>query len=231
MRVTTAVLQRAMYTEAGAARLLRMPAPTLHYWLEGGTNRGKTYKPVIREEPTGSRRVTWAEFVEAGMLRQYRKRSVPMLELRTFIEHLRQRVGVPYPLAHYQPFVGGKKLLVEAQDAAGLDADFALVAQVSGQYILSPAAQEFFERVTWADDIAVAWRPDSHRESPVVIAPDVRSGRPSVGGISTEIIGEQADAGEDELDLAETYGLTLEQVRWALAYELADKAGSAAKAS
>ena len=28
-----------------------MPAPTLHYWLDGGTQRGKTYRPVIRVVP------------------------------------------------------------------------------------------------------------------------------------------------------------------------------------
>jgi len=38
-----------------------------------GTLCTKTYKPVIRTEPTGSNRVTWAEFVEAGLLRQYRR--------------------------------------------------------------------------------------------------------------------------------------------------------------
>lgn len=225
MSVTTSVLDREMYTEGGAARLLRLAPGTLHYWLEGGTSRGKKYKPVIREEATGSRNVTWAEFVEAGLLRQYRRiHSVPMIELRTFIGDLRQSLGVPYPLAHYRPYVGGRKLLLQAQADAGLDADFALVAQVGGQYILSPAAQEFFERVTWEGDIAAAWRPDSNTNSPVIIDPDVRSGRPSVGGISTEILREQADAGEDARDLADTYSLTIKQVRWALAYELAEQA-------
>src|SRR4051812_6428581 len=60
------VLDREMYTEPGAARLLGIPLGTLHYWLEGGKRRGKTYKPVIREQAIGARTVTWAEFVEAG---------------------------------------------------------------------------------------------------------------------------------------------------------------------
>jgi hypothetical protein len=39
-------------------------------------------------------------------LRQYRRiHNVPMVELRDFIESLRQRLGVPYPLAHERPFV------------------------------------------------------------------------------------------------------------------------------
>jgi len=70
---TTTVLDREMYPEAEAARLLRVPPSTLHYWLEGGTQRGKTCAPIIRVEPINSRVVTRAEFVEAGLLRTYRK--------------------------------------------------------------------------------------------------------------------------------------------------------------
>jgi uncharacterized protein (DUF433 family) len=220
MTSTTTLLDREMYTEAHAARLLRLPPGTLHYWLEGGVRRGKTYKPVIREKATGAKTVSWAEFVEAGLIRQYRRiHNVPMVELRNFIESLRQRLGVPYPLAHERPFVSGRQLVREAQEEAGIDGEFALVAEASGQYILSAAAQEFFERVTWEHDTAVRWRPDASRESPVVIDPDVRFGAPSVGGISTAILWEQSEGGEDDHDLANIFGLSLAQVRWALAYE------------
>lgn len=49
------VLDREMYSEAEAARLLRVAQSTLHYWLDGGTRRGRQYKPVIRAEPRDSR--------------------------------------------------------------------------------------------------------------------------------------------------------------------------------
>jgi len=219
------VLEREMYTEAGAARLLRVAPATLHYWLEGRPRGTKTYKPVIRSEPTGSNRVTWAEFVEAGLLRQYRRaHNVPMVELRNFIESLRQGLGVPYPLAHARPFVSGHKLVIEAQAKARLDVDFALVAQVGGQYILTPAAQAFYDRVSWEGDVAARWRPDANEHSPVGLDPAVRFGAVSVGGISTSILREQDLAGEDEADLADTFGLTIAQVQWALAYEMANQA-------
>lgn len=222
---TTTVLEREMYTEAAAARLLRVAPATLHYWLEGRTRGAKTYKPVIRVDATGSNRVTWAEFVESGLLRQYRRaHNVPMVELRAFIASLRDRLGVPYPLAHARPFVSGNKLVLEAQSQARLGAEFALVAEVGGQYILTPPAQEFYERVTWEGDIAARWRPAADPNSPVIMDPNVRFGAPSVGGISTSILREQDLAGEDETGLAQTFGLTLAQVRWALAYEMAAEA-------
>ncbi len=49
----TTTLEREMYTEAAAARLLRVAPATLHYWLEGRSRGPKTYKPIIREEATG----------------------------------------------------------------------------------------------------------------------------------------------------------------------------------
>jgi hypothetical protein len=69
---------------------------TLHWRLEG---RPPRYRPVIRVEPSGSRSVTWAEFVEAGLLRSYRREhDVPLKELREFIDRLREEFQVPYPL-------------------------------------------------------------------------------------------------------------------------------------
>jgi uncharacterized protein (DUF433 family) len=216
------VLEREMYTEAAAARFLRVAPGTLHYWLEGGTRGTRTYQPVIRESPTGSRKVTWAEFVEAGLLREYRKsHKVPMPELRAFITALRQSLGVPYPLAHARPFVSGRQLLWQAQQDTNLAADFALVAEVANQYMLLPPAESFYQRVTWQDDIAVQWRPDAYPDSPVVIDPGLRFGLPTVRGISTETLWELSQSGEDERDLADMYGLTVAEVRRALAYQLA----------
>jgi transposase len=42
------VLEREMYSEAEAARLLGVAQNTLNYWLEGVERRGKIYKPIPR---------------------------------------------------------------------------------------------------------------------------------------------------------------------------------------
>ena len=218
---TMSVLDREMFSEAEAARLLRVAQSTLNYWLEGGVRRGRTYKPVIRVEPRGDRSaVTWAKFIEAGLLREYRRTHlVPMAELRAFIDLLRDRYGVPYPLAHHRPFIADRKLLLKAQDAVGLNAEFCLVAVASGQLILTPPSQSFVERVTWTDDVAAGWRPHDDPHSPVRMTPDVRFGRPAVHGVSTEVLWEHAEAGEDVEEMAEDFDLSSSDVRWALAYE------------
>lgn len=219
-----------MYTEAEAARLLRLSPSTLHYWLEGGVRRNRTYQPIIRPEPKGPRAdVTWAEFVEASLLKQYRRdANVPMRELRTFVEVLRRSLDVPYPLAHKRPFVtSGRSLVMDAQRQADLPGDWWLVAEASNQLTLLSTADAFYRRVIWDDDVAGGWR-IAGEESPVVIDPDVRFGRPQIAGISTEVIWEHKTAGESDEEIAEDFGLTEGQVYWALAYEADSRTSRAA---
>jgi uncharacterized protein (DUF433 family) len=223
--MNVSILERELFSEAEAARLLRVAQGTLHYWLEGGTKRGKTYAPVIRSASRNSRSVTWAEFVEASLLREYRRAlMVPMPELRAFIDKLRDGLGIPYPLAHARPYVGDRQLVWDAQEAVGLAADFCLVAEVRNQLVLTPPSESFFARVTWSEDIAVAWRPHSDPDSPVRIDPEMRFGRPAVRGVSTETLWEHVDEGEDPDETAEAFGLTVADVRWALSYEDAHRA-------
>lgn len=227
--MSVTVLDREMYTEAAAARLLGVAQGTLNYWLEGGERRGRVYRPVIRVEPRGDRAaVTWAEFLEAGLLREYRRtHNVPMAELRTFIDAVRERYGTPYPLADRRPFVAGRELLSRAQEDAGLDPEFCLVAEVRGQYVLTSPADSYLRRVTWEGNTATEWRPHDDPLSPVRMNPDVRFGRPAVRGVSTEVLWEHDQAGESVEEIAGEFDVPSDSVRWALAYETSARARAA----
>jgi uncharacterized protein (DUF433 family) len=221
--VDVTILDREMYSEGAAADLLGVAPSTLHWWLEG---RAPKYRPVIRVEPTGSRTVTWAEFVEAGLLRSYRRDlEVPLRELRDFIDRLRDEFQVPYPLADRRPYVGsGRRLMIDLQGRSELDPEFCLVAIANGQAVLTAPGEEFFERVEWSGDEPATWRPHDDPSSPVRINPLVRFGRPAVGGISTEAIAGELDAGTSAEEVAADFGLDLDAVRWAQSYELAYRA-------
>jgi uncharacterized protein (DUF433 family) len=212
-----------MYTEAAAARLLQVAPSTLHWWLEGRLLR---YRPVIRVEPTSSRHVTWAEFVEASLLRSYRRDlDVPLKELREFIDRLRDEYQVPYMLADRRPYVGsGRQLLIDLQGRSQLDPDFCLVAVANGQIVLTAPGEEFFERVDWSGDEPAGWHPHEDSASPVRINPLVRFGMPAVRGISTEAIASELDGGASLEAVAEDFGLDTDAVRWAQSYELSQRA-------
>lgn len=221
--VTALVLDRQLYDEALAARVLRMSRSTLHWWLEGGERRGKWYDPVLRPEPTGSREVTWGELVEARYLREYRrKHQVQLWRLRTFIGYLRDELGVPYPLAHARPWIGpDRRLFVVAQDQASLPPElWVCVEPTSGVMLLTHTAEQFLERVEFGgeDGSAVRLWPQG-KDSPVVIDPDVRFGEPSVRGIPTESLAEQVRGGDAIEAVAEDFGLDLDDLIAALGYE------------
>lgn len=223
------VLDREMYSEAEAARLLGVAQGTLNYWLEGKETRGgRHYRPVIRPESRGGHpSVTWAEFIEAGLLRQYRRDlKVGLPELRIFIDELREQFGVPYPLADARPFASGRALVWNAQNKAQLPTDLHLVAAVAdGQYLLLPASDAFLKRVDYVGNIPTMWRPHNEPKSPVRIDPRRRFGRPSIKGVSTDVIWEHVEGGESYEEVAEAFDLTVSDARYAVSFENARRAG------
>ena len=221
------------YDLTEASRYLRMPQSTLQWWLEVGTRAGHSYPPVIRESATGSRTLTWGEFVEAWYVRQYRRgHSVELAELRKLSLGLRERLGVRYPLAHAKPFVGeGRQLVQKVQNEVGLSQDlWIVVAGRTDQLVLTPTMTEFIEKVEFSDagfQPVIAIRPRG-KSSPVMIQPDHAFGSPNVRGIRTEALVELVDAGEDLDDVATDFGLTPQELRAALAYEWEQEPAEAA---
>ena len=225
------VLDRPLYAVTEAARLLEIPAATLRRWLEGFYVRGVAYPPVIRIKRTGSSDVTWAEFVEAGHLREYRQvRAVSLQKLRRFIDLAREAWGVPYPLAHFKPVVdsnGRQDLLVllkHLQDEADLDDDVQVVRLVdpyTGQLAFRQPFQAFLDKVTFSepDGIATSMHPLGE-DVPVVIDPELAFGIPQIRGIRTETVAEAIATGESEEGVADTFSLELEEVRAAIRWEL-----------
>ncbi|MDP9409577.1 MAG: DUF433 domain-containing protein [Actinomycetota bacterium] len=223
------VLGRPVMTAREAARQLRIPSSTLTYWLEGGTRKGKSYQPVLREQATGSADVTWGEVVEARYLRAYRQRhDISMQRLRPFISELRDVLGVPYPLAHAKPYVGpGQRLLLEVQERTHLPEELRAVYEVTtGQLILAHPASDFFQRVDFSEGEngeAVQMFP-AGRRSPVVMRPTISSAAATVRGIRTEVIAELADARVPVEDIAQDFGISVDYVKAALSYEWSEAA-------
>ena len=225
----TSVLDREMYTEAGAARLLRIRQSTLHYWLEGSQGHRREYRPILRDEARGHRMVTWAEFVEAGVLRSTVARCrCPWPSCAGSSRHFgtASACRIRWPTGGRSSRADG--LVYDAQTSAGLGIDFWLVAVAGEELLLTTSADAFLRRIDWSDNIAIGYNPDANQDSPVRIQPDVRFGRPSIKGISTEAIWEQREAGEETEAMAEMFALTPADVDWALAYAHSTRAIHAA---
>lgn len=226
MESSVAILAQPLYSIREAARLLRIPSAKLRRWLEGYRRAGVFYQPVIRAEPTGSDDVTWGEFVEAGMLAEYRTDAlVPLQRLRPVIQELREELGVPYPLAHFRPLVDedARELVFRAQELAGLDDELFLIRRVqrqekAWQLQWAEPVQSFLRKAEFdPDGLVRRLRP---QESAVLIDPEVEFGIPQVDGVRTETIAEAIATGESVEGVGHAWGLTPQQVHAALRWEL-----------
>ena len=220
--MSVSVLDRPVYGMAQVDRLLGLPRGTAQRWIDGYTRTGRRYPPVVRDETTGDELVTWGEFVETRLLSLYRDKGVPMLRMRPAVERMREEFGVPYPLAHFRPLVGGRELLLEIQDRIGLERQLRLVVARSGQAVLTPPAEEFLETVEGPEDpegVVEALRPLG-RASPVVIDPLRQFGEPVVRSVPVDAIVEEFRAGDDPGVIAEGYELPLDHVLAAIRYAL-----------
>lgn len=214
-----ALLSRELYTVGEAARLLRVPPRTLMNWLDGYERRGTRYPPVVRTEPTGSEILTWAEFVESALLAEYRRnREVPLQHIRPVVDALREKYGVPYPLAHFKPYVADRELVIEVQEAERVPRSVQLVVHRKEQLVLNAPAESFFAKVGWDDDVARYLYP-AGKGSLVRIDPAHNFGLPEVQGFRTEVLFELFEAGDSIEMIADGYDLTTDEVQEAIRFE------------
>ncbi len=214
------VLEREVYTMSQAARLLGVKPATLRRWIDGYTRAGASYEPVIRPRRTGSETVTWGEFVEAGYLREYRVRHrVSLQQLRPVVQMLRDRLGVPYPLAHARPYVANRDLVLDVQQQTGITGELAMVVLRNGQLILAPGAEAFVQKIDFEPGgVAVRLYPDN-KSSPVVFDPLHDLGEPTVLGIRTASLYRRFVAGESIAAIAGLHKIPEADVEAAIRYE------------
>ncbi|ABD10474.1 hypothetical protein KBI5_24340 [Frankia sp. KB5] len=217
------MLEREIYSMSEAAHLLAVKPARLRSWIDGYT-RGQThYEPVIRPEHTGRDLVTWGEFVEAGYLHEYRVRGVSLQRMRLVVQRLRERFGVPYPLAHMHPYVFGRDVVMAVQEEVGLATSLEMVRVHDGQLVLAPKAQDFFAKVEFAPGDgkggeALRLYPDPTGRQ-VVLDPLLGFGAPVVRNTRTANLYELWAAGDSIAGIAEVYELPDADVEAAVRYE------------
>jgi len=218
------ILNTPLYAIREAARFLSLHPGKLRRWLEGATVAGRFYPPVLRSKPTESDTVTWAEFVEAGFLREYRAARVSLHHMRPIIEAMRREFNVTYPLAHFKPLIdpANRQLVFELQEQLGLEDDLRLVRRRgdSWQIQWAPAVEAFLHKVVF-DDRGIAQRMHPlGKESPVVIDPEMTFGIPQIRGVRTETISHAFGVDrKSERAIAREWGLSEAEVKAALQWE------------
>jgi uncharacterized protein (DUF433 family) len=215
------LLERPVYDMGQVDRLLGLKSGTARRWIDGYTRGGKSYAPVVRPEATGEEIVTWGEFVETRLLSEYRDAGVPLIRMRPAIERLRDQFDSRYPLAYSRPYIAGRELVLEIQDAVKLDRKLQLVVVRNDQIVLTEPADQFYRAAQFrpTDNVVELLRPVTEIRD-VVINPLRQFGEPVVRSVPTEVISEQVRAGEPIEAIAQLYELPRSSVEAAVRYEL-----------
>lgn len=233
-----ALLHVPLYSMSEAAELLEIPTATLSRWLRGT----KRLAPVIQGSEEHPDAVTWGQFVEARLLRGYRG-LMSLQRLRRMLDRIRQKYKVPYPLAHYRPWVdeATKELVFDAQKTIDLPGEEFVVRSWGGPPRISwqeVEVENIHWQLQWAwpikdflssiefdeeADVAVKLYPFG-REAHVVIDPEVSFGVPHVGGFRTEALAEAYATGDSYSEIARDWNLTEAEVEAAVRWELRKRA-------
>jgi len=213
-----------MYTVAEAARHLGLPRATLRSWVYGRNYRagGKSRfsRGIIRRPDSSDERLSFTNLVEAHVLRALRvKHDVSMPLVRKALKYAETELGISRILI-------SEKLRAAPGEMFLKEYGRLLSLTVSGQVAMEEMLRQYLARVARDVDGAPLRlypfiSPEVEDRRVISIDPRIAYGRPSIPskGVSTAILAERANAGEEIKDLAAYYGLAIEDVKEAVIYE------------
>ncbi len=222
----SSLLDRQIYLYSDVDRLVGLRPGTARRWINGYRRGGRIYEPILRLEASETEWVTWGEFVESRILAEYRDQNVPTARLRAAVEGLREMFGLPYPLAHLRPYLApaAKQLAIELQAVDPLDEPGRQMVIRTKQLLLDSPSRMIIDSAKLASDeqgekYAAEIVPDLDFPG-IVLNPDRFGGQPTFAERRIEVatIAGMIDAGDPPEELAADYGLSLSQVRDAVAY-------------
>lgn len=186
------VRQEPFYAVAEAARLLRVPAPTLRNWFDAK-----------------GRELNFLELLEGYTIQTLRARhNLPMRRIRKAIDFLRKETGETYPLARQD--LGFE---TDGVDLFVTRVGSFVSASEQGQLAWRTVLKVFLQRVEFdRSGLALRFYPftrDFRTDGPkaIVIDPRLCYGRPSIAGrgIATAMVAGRYKAGESIAELAADY--------------------------
>lgn len=215
------------YTLAEASRYLKVAPTTLRSWVIGRPypkGKGTAHsRPLI--EPAGKSPpiLSFWNLIEAHVLRSLRTdHGVKMDALRRAIDYAQRTLGIQHLLLSPDLQTGAGKLLLDRYGEL-------IELSASGQVAMRRLFKDHLARVEWdKSQFPIRLYPATTGERlntprTIAIDPNLAFGRPILieRGITTGAITGRLDAGESAEDVAEDYGLSIDEVEEAALYERA----------
>ena len=213
------------YGISEVAYYFRIPVATLRSWVKGRPYKVKSgakkfFTPLILLPNESRPLLSFMNLVEAHVLNAIRSHNVPLYKVREALDYVQQAFPSRHPLADQSFETDGKDLFI--REIGNL-----INASRRGQYEMKEVMDVYLHRIQ-RDSTGYPRRlypfvgsADSAAPKLIMIDPFISFGRPVIAGtgISTAIISERREAGEDITELAEDYGRSETEIKTAILYE------------
>lgn len=221
-------LARPLYSFAEADRLSGVTRGTSSRWLKGykywyapeeQRAMQRAMPPITsRHEPPGA--VSFVDLVEVIAAGKLRQKGFSLRRIRQINEYCQLALNTDRPLVTETFKTNGRDIFVKAESGFLLD-----VLHQRGTQAWDEVLDPFLDTLDYEDEMARRWWPRGKGE-PIVVDPDYGFGLPVVwrSGVRTEIVAERFRAGDEQREIAYDFGISPEEVRAALRYEMPDAA-------
>lgn len=215
-----------LYTLAEAARFVGVPATTFSNWAKGYVRRSPDRKPVVGAPMlsvvggAGAQlSVPFVALAEGMVLAAIRRSGVPMQRIRPALLALQDSIGVEHALASQRLYSDGAEVLYDFArtnaDSPAASSARELVVLRSGQRVFADVVADYLQRIEYAPDgYAELLHLPGYRRQQVVVDPRRSFGQPifTSGGAKVEDVLDRFQAGESLPDLAEDFGVPLDEL-------------------
>ena len=167
--------------------------------------------------------LSFANLTEVLALSGFRELGVSMQKVRRALEYVKREMDVDHPFATQRILSDGVELFWEYQERRRREVVLVNLVR-GGQHVFPEAVMRYLNEIEWGRDaIASRWWPGAGEPGAgqVVVDPRRAFGSPVIvgTGIRTEDVFLRFSAGEQLSELADDYGLTLEQAEAAIRAE------------
>lgn len=217
---------QAAYGLAEAARYLKLPVPTLRSWVVGRAYPKAEgvghFEPLIHPPQKQPPVLSFWNLIEAHVLRSLRtEHNVLFKEVRQAVKYAERAEKIERLLLSRELRTHAGKLFLDKYGQL-------IELPASGQLAMRKLFEEHLKRVEWDEwKFPVRLYPflssEARTDRVIAIDPKIAFGRPILvrTGVSTGAIAERIDANEPLQEVAEDYGLTIEEIEQAVMYERA----------
>ncbi len=201
------------YSITEAARYSGTSPQTIAYWHYSPSRYG-TLLPKAKRKP-----LSYLQLVEVAFVATFRALGVSLQRIRRAREYASKVFRVEYPFAEQRWLTEGYHILLDLRDIEGETEYSKLIfADKAGQEAWRIMVSDRFAEFDYEHGLALVWHV-AGRDSPVVIDPRIAFGAPIVDGIATWIVRGRIEANESISEIRDDFGLTEEQIRYALEFE------------